>query len=106
MEWVKVFSNGNEMRQRLQEGLPQQATVGGKSICLVVWKGNLKAIENKCPHNGELLSKGKINYWGEVVCPWHGYRFNLTTGREGAERCRDAEIFPVKENDEGVFVGL
>ncbi|MFM8912883.1 MAG: Rieske (2Fe-2S) protein [Flammeovirgaceae bacterium] len=41
-----------------------------------------------------------------MVCPWHGYRFHLATGREGSERCRDAEIFPVKENDEGVFVGL
>jgi nitrite reductase/ring-hydroxylating ferredoxin subunit len=36
----------------------------------------------------------------------HGYRFNLKNGREGDERCRDAEIFPVKENDKGVFVGL
>jgi nitrite reductase/ring-hydroxylating ferredoxin subunit len=36
----------------------------------------------------------------------HGYRFNLKNGREAGERCRDAEIFPVKENDEGVFVGL
>jgi nitrite reductase/ring-hydroxylating ferredoxin subunit len=36
----------------------------------------------------------------------HGYRFNLKNGREAGERCRDVETFPVKENDEGVFVGL
>ncbi len=106
MEWVKVFSSSAEMREQLQEGVPRTVSTERQSICLVMWKGNLKAIANKCPHNGESLSKGKVNYWGELVCPWHGYRFHLTTGREGDERCRDAEIFPVKENDEGVFVGL
>ena len=106
MEWIKVFSNGGDMRERLQEGIPQQATVGGKNICLVLWKGDLRALENKCPHNGEWLSKGTVNFLGEGVCPWHGYRFRLSTGREGNERCRDAEIFPVRENDEGFFVGL
>jgi nitrite reductase/ring-hydroxylating ferredoxin subunit len=106
MEWIKVFSSSGEMRERLKEGTPQHLMVNGQSICMVLWKGELRAVENKCPHNGESLSKGKINYLGEVICPLHGYRFNLKNGREGDERCRDAETFPVKENDEGVFVGL
>jgi nitrite reductase/ring-hydroxylating ferredoxin subunit len=106
MEWIKVFSSGGEMHERLKEGTPQQLIVNGQSICLVLIKGELLAVENKCPHNGESLSKGTINYLGEVVCPWHGYRFNLKNGREGNERCRDLEVYPTKENVEGVFVGL
>ncbi len=106
MEWIKVFSSNGEMRERLKEGTPQHLMVNSQSICMVLWKGELRAVENKCPHNGESLSKGKMNYLGEVICPLHGYRFNLKNGREAGERCRDAEIFPVKENDEGVFVGL
>jgi 3-phenylpropionate/trans-cinnamate dioxygenase ferredoxin subunit len=106
MERIKVFSSNGEMRERLKEGAPQHLMVNGQSICMVLWKGELRAVENKCPHNGESLSKGKINYLGEVICPLHGYRFNLKNGREAGERCRDAETFPVNENDEGVFVGL
>lgn len=106
MEWIKVFSSSGELRERLKEGTPQHLMVNGQSICMILWKGELRAVENKCPHNGESLSKGKINYLGEVICPLHGYRFNLKNGREAGERCRDAETFPVNENDEGVFVGL
>lgn len=106
MEWVKVFSSSAEMCEQLQEGVPRAVSTGSQSVCLVLWRGNLRAIANKCPHNGESLSKGTVNYLGEVICPWHGYRFNLKNGREAVERCRDAETFPVKENDEGVFVGL
>jgi nitrite reductase/ring-hydroxylating ferredoxin subunit len=106
MEWIKVFSSGEEARQRLRENTPQLLVVGERSICLVMRGGLFYAIENKCSHNGESLSKGLVNFLGEVVCPWHGYRFSLKTGRECAERSRDLQIYPMKENEEGVFVGL
>jgi nitrite reductase/ring-hydroxylating ferredoxin subunit len=106
MEWIKVFSSGEEARLRLRENTPQLLVVRGQSICLVMRENLLHAIENKCSHNGESLSKGVVNFLGEVVCPWHGYRFNLKTGRECAERSRDLVIYPVKENEEGVFIGL
>jgi nitrite reductase/ring-hydroxylating ferredoxin subunit len=106
MEWIKVFSSGRELRERLKEGRPQHLMVNGQSICLVLWKGELRAVENKCPHNGEQLSKGVVNYLGEIVCPWHGHRFNVRTGREAGERSRDLATFPIKENDEGVFLAL
>ena len=106
MEWVKVFSSATELHQRLKENMAQLLIVHGVSICLVKREGILLAIENKCSHNGESLSKGTVNYLGEVVCPWHGYRFSLKTGRESAERSRDLIIYPVKENADGVFVCL
>jgi nitrite reductase/ring-hydroxylating ferredoxin subunit len=106
MEWIKVFSSSEEARQLLKEKIPQLLIVRGQYICLVMREGSLHAVENKCPHNGESLSKGMVNYLGEVVCPWHGYRFNLKTGRESAERSRDLLIYPVRENEEGVFIAL
>ncbi|PYU31116.1 MAG: hypothetical protein DMG28_16285 [Acidobacteria bacterium] len=41
--------------------------------------GRLYAIENICPHRGGPLGEGKIED-DEVICPWHGSRFNLKTG--------------------------
>jgi nitrite reductase/ring-hydroxylating ferredoxin subunit len=106
MEWIKVFSSVEEARQRLKENTPQLLIVRGQSICLVMREGSFFAIENKCSHNGESLSKGLVNFLGEVVCPWHGYRFNLKTGRECEERSRDLTTYPIKVNEEGVFIGL
>ena len=106
MEWIKIFSSSEEARQRLKEKIPQLLIVRGQSICLVMREGSLYAVENKCPHNGESLSKGVVNFMGEIVCPWHGYRFNLKTGMECAERSRDLLIYPMKQNEEGIFIAL
>ena len=38
-----------------------------------------EAIEDTCPHRGGPLSEG-ILAEDEVICPWHGSRFNLKTG--------------------------
>ncbi len=106
MDWIKVFSDSASARQTLVTDRPQLVIIGTQKICLVLHNDLLLAIEDKCSHNGESLSKGTINYVGEVVCPWHGYRFNLKTGRESGERSRDLVTYPVKENDEGVFIGI
>jgi len=41
--------------------------------------GRYYAIENTCPHRSEPLAEGKIEA-DEVICLWHGSRFNVKTG--------------------------
>jgi len=106
MDWIKVFENPEVARNVLVNDRPQLVIVGSKRMCLILHNDNILAIEDKCSHNGESLSKGSVNYLGEVICPWHGYRFNLNTGRESAERSHDLVTYPVKENEEGVFIGI
>lgn len=43
--------------------------------------GALFAVENRCPHRNGPLSDGIMGD-GKVVCPLHGYKFDLTTGRQ------------------------
>ncbi|HRI79169.1 MAG TPA: nitrite reductase (NAD(P)H) small subunit [Cyclobacteriaceae bacterium] len=106
MEWVKIFSSLNETETALPSVRPRLLMVRGLRICLVMKDGSLFAVEDTCPHNGESLSKGAINFSNEVVCPWHGHRFNLKTGRECEERSRDLITYPVKIDSGGVFIGL
>lgn len=94
------------MDKALLEGQPRLLMVQGKRICIVRREHLLYAVEDKCPHNGESLSKGTVNYLGEIICPWHGQRFSLKTGREGEERSRDLITYPVKQDAEGVYIGL
>lgn len=106
MDWIKIFADSKAARQVLANDRPQLVVIGTRRICLVLHNENLLAIEDKCSHNGESLSKGTVNYLGEVICPWHGYRFHLKTGRESDQRSRDLVTYPVMENDEGVFIGM
>ncbi len=94
------------MESALTPGQPRLLIVQGKRICIVRRENALYAVEDKCPHNGESLSKGTVNYLGEIICPWHGQRFSLKTGREGEERSRDLVIYPVKQEEEAVYIGL
>jgi nitrite reductase/ring-hydroxylating ferredoxin subunit len=75
----------------------------GKRICLVKHEGKFLAVSDRCTHNGESLSKGKVNHLGEIVCPWHGHQFNLKSGREAQERSSDLECFPVN-TEQSVFI--
>jgi nitrite reductase/ring-hydroxylating ferredoxin subunit len=106
MATIKVFSDMQEAQSRLTVNKPQLLIVEGVRICLVLRDGELLAVQDKCTHNGESLSKGTVNYMGEVVCPWHGQRFDLRTGRESGERSRDLVIYPISNTPEGVFINL
>jgi len=53
--------------------------VGGQKIAIFNVGGRYYAIENTCPHRGGPLAEGKIE-GDEVICPWHGSRFNVQTG--------------------------
>lgn len=106
MDWIKIFESKASAEVVLTENQPRLLVVRGKRICLVRREGKVFGVQDKCNHSGESLSKGNVNYLGEVVCPLHHYQFNLKTGRESAQRCHDLECFPVKESDEGIFIGL
>lgn len=106
MRWIKLFASREEAEHRLTENKPQLLIVDGKRICLVKREQALLAVSDTCTHNGESLSKGTVNYLGEIICPWHGYQFNLSSGREFRERSTDLAIFPIRQDEEGVFIGL
>lgn len=60
-------------------GSGQSVEVEGKRIAVFNVDGRYCAIDDTCPHRGGPLSEGSLD--GEVVtCPWHGARFDVTTG--------------------------
>ncbi len=63
------------------EGLPcgKLVEAAGQAIAVFNLSGSYHAIENLCPHRGGPLSQGQVE-GGEVVCPFHGSRFDIRTG--------------------------
>jgi nitrite reductase/ring-hydroxylating ferredoxin subunit len=43
--------------------------------------GELFAVSRRCRHLGADLANGSIDDEGCLVCPWHGARYNVGTGR-------------------------
>jgi len=52
---------------------------GGQNLAIFNIAGTYYAIENTCPHRGGPLAEGMMA-GEEVICPWHGSRFNVKTG--------------------------
>jgi nitrite reductase/ring-hydroxylating ferredoxin subunit len=106
VNWIKIFDSDEEMQRRLVDNRPQLLLVNGVRICLIKREETFFAVQDSCSHNGISLSKGAINYLGEIICPWHGYVFDLKTGRECAQRSADLVTYTLKRGADGVFIGL
>lgn len=61
-------------------GSMKKVRVNGKDVLVANIAGSLCAINDECTHRGCSLSKGTIE--GQVVvCPCHGGRFDIKTGK-------------------------
>ena len=63
----------------LTEGTMKKYQLQSKEILIARIEGKYYATQNKCPHFGGDLSKGKLE-GGIVTCPQHGSQFNMTDG--------------------------
>lgn len=88
----------------VREGETARFDVNGTVVTLARSNGGLCGFQEFCTHRYGPLSEGKIAN-GEVVCPWHGSRFNLVTGQVAAGPAKvDLRTFPVEEHDGKVWL--
>jgi phenylpropionate dioxygenase-like ring-hydroxylating dioxygenase large terminal subunit len=59
-------------------------TIAGNKVLLTYTAGKYYAIHNVCPHRLIPLSLGSLEFPGHVSCVYHGWVFNLETGRLAA----------------------
>jgi nitrite reductase/ring-hydroxylating ferredoxin subunit/DMSO/TMAO reductase YedYZ heme-binding membrane subunit len=62
------------------ENRAQITTLGGERVAVFRYQGKLSAVSNVCPHQNGPLGEGEI-VDGCITCPWHGSRYDPTTGR-------------------------
>ena len=65
-------------RQDLQ--LPHYVEFGGRDYVVQEVDSELVVYPAICPHQSGPLAKAELNN-GVVICPWHGYEFDVRTGR-------------------------
>jgi len=64
--------------------------------------GKITAIENKCPHRQGPLADGIMGD-GLIVCPLHGHKFDLKTGK-GSEGHECVQVFMTKIKKNQIFL--
>lgn len=87
-------------------GRGKQVQLGGTTIGLYRLGDRFYAIEDLCTHEMAFLSQGTV--LGEmVVCPKHGSRFHIATGRVmSLPAVRSVATFPVRVVGNEVQVSL
>ncbi|NAS14047.1 thiamine pyrophosphate-dependent enzyme [Poritiphilus flavus] len=101
VSWHKVLNS----REELAEGRVKTVTVSHKGICLTHFEGKISALDNRCPHQGGPLGEGSIEN-GLLRCPWHGWDFHPCTGKPPGGYDDGVEVFEVKEEHDGIYVGV
>jgi 3-phenylpropionate/trans-cinnamate dioxygenase ferredoxin component len=104
--WVRIFTSEQDARRALPENKPRLVKMGDVHITLVRTADDFYAVQDFCTHNKESLSKGTLNYRNEIICPWHGYCFDLKSGRESQQRSADLQTYAVCVNEQGLFIEL
>ncbi|ADG07179.1 NifU family protein [Kyrpidia tusciae] len=87
----------------LADGRPFRFEQGGHNVLLIRVGPKIMAYRNQCPHMGMPLDKGLVE--GEVLtCPWHGFRYDLSTGECLTAPHVQLEPFPVRVEEQRVWV--
>ena len=68
--------------------------VKGRTLAVFNVDGRFYATDNECPHRGGPLGEGELD--GAVIrCPWHAWRWDVTTGANVNNPAVKIACFPV-----------
>src|SRR5579884_1189058 len=86
-------------------GQAKEFSIADRVICVANVNGTISAMDNVCLHRGGPLGQGMIE--GEkIVCPWHGWQWDLQTGAAVHNANAKLAVYPIKVENGDVMLGL
>jgi nitrite reductase/ring-hydroxylating ferredoxin subunit len=86
-------------------GTGRVVDAGGRTLALFNVGGTYYAIDNDCIHRGGPLGEGSLE--GPIVsCPWHAWRWDVTTGANANNPAIRVPCFPVTVERDDIYVEL
>lgn len=86
-------------------GKGKEFVAEGRVVAVFNVDGAFYALDGLCPHAGGPLGTGTVR--GNIVtCPWHGWQFDVTTGKHCLTQNIKANSFPVSIEEETVWIEL
>ena len=87
----------------IEENAGKRFIINETEIAVFKTNGNIFALSNICPHQQTALIYDGFIEDGCVVCPAHGWKFDLRTGNKKSGS-RGLDSYVVKIVDENIFV--
>ena len=78
-------------------------TIKGRRIAVFNDDGNFRALNNTCAHAMGLLGRGRVKN-GVVVCPVHGYAYDVKTGACHTDARLRVESYEVMLEDDEIKI--
>ncbi len=86
-------------------GASREFVVGDRIVALFQVDGQFYALDGVCPHQGGPLGKGCLTgHW--VMCPWHGWQFDVRTGQHRTSATVRQPALPVEVKSGMILVQL
>jgi nitrite reductase (NADH) small subunit len=79
------------------------ALANGRPLCVARANGEVSVVDNECPHNGGPLAEGLVQ-GGRVICPWHGWAFDLHSGEAEDNPGAKVDVFETKVDGDDFLV--
>jgi|SRR5215510_13542220 len=87
----------------IPDGAIRAFELNGKPVALANIGGKFYAIDGICAHRGGPLGEGTLQ--GAVVtCPWHGWEFDVTTGRNTLNPAAGVACFAIEIRGDEIYV--
>ncbi len=78
----------------------------GEAISLVSIEGRFYALQGACLHLEGPTCEGRIERGRYLTCPWHGWRYDVETGKNDVDLAIETRTFEVRIEDDEVQVGI
>jgi nitrite reductase (NADH) small subunit len=98
--WHDVGSLAN-----VPEGAGREVVVAGRILAIFRVGADVYAIDGMCAHQGGPLAEGSIE-GGIVTCPWHGWQYDVRSGRQPITPAICQTTFPVRIEGDRILVDV
>jgi 3-phenylpropionate/trans-cinnamate dioxygenase ferredoxin subunit len=106
MKYLKIAESLAEIFSKEGSESIREWEAGGKQFCLVRKGDQVHACAQRCPHAGARMAEGHLDARGNLVCPLHRYRFDVSNGRNVSGEGYWLKTYPVEVRSDGVYVAL
>ena len=86
-------------------GTSIERVADGRMVAITNVDGRFHAIDGLCPHQGGPLGTG-VRCGTTLTCPWHGWQFDVVTGRHKVSATVRQAVHEVREEGGRLFVRL
>ena len=99
-EWISIAA-----ASECPPGGSIERVAGGRMVAIVNVAGTFHALDGLCPHQGGPLGTGAV-CGTTLTCPWHGWQFDVVTGRHRLSATVRQQVHEIREQDGRLYVRL